>query len=133
MIQRIQSLYMLLAVAALFLLNLFLPVWTLDGNSVGLWELLAAKIIWVIADALIIVNIFQYKTRQRQFVLNRLAILLLFGLLGYLLYMFYYELEGIKEFGYGALSPVLAITFLSLANRAIKKDEDLIRSMDRLR
>ena len=133
MIQRIQSLYMLLAVVALSVLNLFLPVWTLEDVAVGLWELDVAKILVIVSSALILVNIGQFKARQRQFVLNRVAILLLFGLLGYLLYTFYYELSGVKEFGYAGLAPILAIAFLSLANRAIKNDEDLIRSMDRLR
>ena len=33
----------------------------------------------------------------------------------------------------GCYLPVLAIAFLILANRAIKKDEKLVRSLDRIR
>ncbi|MEM8763780.1 MAG: DUF4293 family protein, partial [Bacteroidota bacterium] len=35
--------------------------------------------------------------------------------------------------GIGMLIPVFSIVFLALANRAIKKDEDLVKSVDRLR
>ncbi|MEM8927237.1 MAG: DUF4293 family protein, partial [Bacteroidota bacterium] len=38
-----------------------------------------------------------------------------------------------SEKGIGMLIPVFSIVFLVLANRAIKKDEDLVKSVDRLR
>jgi len=37
------------------------------------------------------------------------------------------------EKGIGMLIPVFSIVFLVLSNRAIKKDEDLVKSVDRLR
>ena len=39
----------------------------------------------------------------------------------------------VSEKGIGMLIPVFSIVFLVLANRAIKKDEDLVKSVDRLR
>ena len=42
------------------------------------------------------------------------------------------EME-ISEKGIGMFIPVLSIVFLVLANKAIKKDEDLVKSVDRLR
>ncbi|MEP3383632.1 MAG: DUF4293 family protein, partial [Flavobacteriaceae bacterium] len=39
----------------------------------------------------------------------------------------------ISEKGIGMLIPVFSIVFLVLSNRAIKKDEDLVKSVDRLR
>ncbi|MFT6838514.1 MAG: hypothetical protein ACJAZR_002051, partial [Sediminicola sp.] len=41
--------------------------------------------------------------------------------------------SNISEKGIGMLIPIFSIVFLVLANRAIKKDEDLIKSVDRLR
>jgi ABC-type polysaccharide transport system permease subunit len=39
----------------------------------------------------------------------------------------------VSEKGIGMFVPVLAIVLLVLANKAIKKDEDLVKSVDRLR
>ena len=39
----------------------------------------------------------------------------------------------VSEKGIGMLIPVLSIVLLALANKAIKKDEDLVKSVDRLR
>ena len=37
------------------------------------------------------------------------------------------------EKGIGMFLPLVSIVFLVLANKAIKKDEDLVKSVDRLR
>jgi hypothetical protein len=39
----------------------------------------------------------------------------------------------ISEKGIGMLLPIISIVFIALANKAIKKDEDLVKSVDRLR
>jgi hypothetical protein len=39
----------------------------------------------------------------------------------------------VSEKGIGILLPVFSIVCLVLANKAIKKDEDLVKSVDRLR
>ena len=39
----------------------------------------------------------------------------------------------ISEKGVGMFLPIISIVFLVLANKAIKKDEDLVKSVDRLR
>ena len=39
----------------------------------------------------------------------------------------------VSEKGIGMFLPILAILLLVLANNAIKKDEDLVKSVDRLR
>ena len=39
----------------------------------------------------------------------------------------------ISEKGVGMFIPILSIVLLALANKAIKKDEDLVKSVDRLR
>jgi hypothetical protein len=76
-----------------------------------------------------------YKNRKLQFVLGRLAIILNFILLGFFVYqslMVSGEAEA-SEKGIGMLLPIVSIVFLALANKAIKKDEDLVKSVDRLR
>jgi hypothetical protein len=65
----------------------------------------------------------------------RLTILINLILLGLLIYVSL-TLPGeasVSEKGIGMFIPILAILLLVLANKAIKKDEDLVKSVDRLR
>ncbi|NNK83439.1 MAG: DUF4293 family protein [Flavobacteriaceae bacterium] len=43
------------------------------------------------------------------------------------------EATDVSKNGVGILLPIFSIVFLVLANKAIKKDEDLVKSVDRLR
>jgi len=84
---------------------------------------------------LTIISILNFKKRQLQFVLNRLSIILNFVLLGIFVYRSLI-LAGetlISEKGIRVLLPVISVVFLVLANKAIKRDEDLVKSVDRLR
>ena len=58
-----------------------------------------------------------------------------FYLLGVLIYLSL-TLSGetaVSEKGIGMFIPILVIVLLVFANKAIKKDEDLVKSVDRLR
>ena len=82
-----------------------------------------------------VISILNFKKRQHQFVLNRLNIILNFVLLGVFVYRTL-KVSGetlVSEKGIGMLLPVISIVFLVLANKAIKRDEDLVKSVDRLR
>jgi succinate-acetate transporter protein len=84
---------------------------------------------------LVVISILSFKKRQLQFVLNRLNIISNFVLLGVFVYRSL-TLSGetlVSEKGIGVLLPIISIVFLVLANKAIKKDEDLVKSVDRLR
>lgn len=93
-------------------------------------------IIPIFASVLLaIISIFKYKNRQTQFVLNRLNSLFIFILLGVFVYvplMIPGETQ-VSEKGIGLFFPIISIVFLVLANKAIKKDERLVKSVDRLR
>jgi hypothetical protein len=85
--------------------------------------------------ALALISIALFKKRQNQFVLNRLNIILNLFLLGFFVYRSL-NISGemqVSEKGIGMLIPVFSIVLLVLANKAIKKDEDLVKSVDRLR
>lgn len=100
-----------------------------DRHGVGALGLMAGIVL------LTLFAIMNFKKRQLQFVLNRLSILLNFVLLGVFVYRSL-NLPGenlISEKGIGMLLPVISIVFLVLANKAIKRDEDLVKSVDRLR
>lgn len=93
------------------------------------------SLVFYIVTVLAVVSIVMYKKRQNQFVVNRLNMILNLFLLGFFVYRSL-SLSGetvVSEKGIGMLIPVFSIVFLVLANRAIKKDEDLVKSVDRLR
>ncbi|CEN48041.1 conserved hypothetical protein [Capnocytophaga canimorsus] len=73
--------------------------------------------------------------RQNQFVFNRLNILINLTLLGVFVYRMLTSSgeSQISEKGVGIFLPILSIVFLFLANKAIYRDEKLVKSADRLR
>ncbi len=136
MIQRRQSVYLLIVVLMTALLPIWLYLWTNpEGNQVFAQSEMVAMILFYASAALALIAIFLFKNRQNQFVVNRLNMILNLFLLGFFVYRSL-NLSGeilVSEKGIGMLIPVFSIVFLVLANRAIKKDEDLVKSVDRLR
>ena len=126
MIQRIQSLFLLICslINLVYCYHLYF-VDTLDKLISTVVVLLFPLIISIIS----FYTIFKYKNRQTQFVLNRFSIILCFLFVGILIFMF----DIISSFEWINLVPQFSIVLLVLANRAIKKDDDLIRSIDRIR
>jgi hypothetical protein len=135
MLQRIQTIYMTIAILLMGALYLWFPALT-DGDTVIIDrnEPLVFGVIFG-AMAFIVLAILSFKKRQLQFVLNRLSIILNFVLLGVFVYRAL-SISGetlVSEKGIGGLIPIISIVFLVMANKAIKKDEDLVKSVDRLR
>ncbi|WP_167966419.1 DUF4293 domain-containing protein [Saonia flava] len=136
MLQRVQTVYLVVVVLLGALLPSFVSLWT-DVNDVVVFakDTILVSIAFYVSAALAIVAIFLFKNRKNQFVVNRLNMILNLFLLGFFVYRSL-NLSGesnISEKGIGMLIPVFSIVFLTLANRAIKKDEDLVKSVDRLR
>lgn len=82
--------------------------------------------------------IFLYKNRPLQFRLSgggAVASLLLGGLAAFVVYQTTQQLPtgGSVQYGGGLVLPVVAMLFNWLAGRFIRKDENTVRSMDRLR
>ncbi|TVQ86877.1 MAG: DUF4293 family protein [Bacteroidetes bacterium] len=155
MLQRIQSVYLFL-VFIFALLFLILPVATLnigdDTHVIRLWgvsqetaellfeynrvlgilSILLAFIVMILA----IFTTFQYKKRLYQIRLGKLNILL--HIMMVVSTFFYLDVlkKGWEDFfSYGAaiIFPLLSMVLILMANRAIRRDEQLIRSADRLR
>ena len=136
MIQRIQTIYLLLVALLMIALFIWFPQFsTLDGEVI-LQKMDLMVIIPIFASVLLaIISIFKYKNRQTQFVLNRLNSLVIFVLLGVFVYV-PLSISGetqVSEKGIGLFFPIISIVFLVLANKAIKKDERLVKSVNRLR
>jgi len=143
MIQRIQSLYLLLAGIISGGLIFFVNLWvTLKGNIVGTELFLSNSFLeksipvnFFLSALLSIITIFLFKNRKLQFVMGRLNILINLILLGLLIYLSL-TLSGeavVSKKGIGMFLPIVVILLLVIANKAIKKDEDLVKSVDRLR
>ena len=144
MIQRIQSIYLLLAAVFSGGLIFVFTIWTLSSKqAIFALDLLKEEtillnsipVLFLGSAILSVLSIFLFKNRQTQFVVNRINILINLFLLGMLIYLSL-NLPGetsVSEKGIGMFLPILVILLLVIANRAIKKDEDLVKSVDRLR
>ncbi|MFB3388149.1 DUF4293 domain-containing protein [Flavobacterium sp. LAR06] len=139
MIQRIQTVYLLLTFVVTGVLMFFIPLWTLNtGKAFYFMQDQFYTILLGLSTMLTIVSIISFKKRQNQFVMNRLNIILNLILLGLFVYRSL-NLSGetavnaVSVKGIGMFLPIVAIVLLVLANKAIKKDEDLVKSVDRLR
>ena len=83
-------------------------------------------------------EIFQFRSRGKQLLLGSINLLLIVSTLGAMFYfsnkgeqLLNLKLEG--QFLMGFYLPTLALLLNLLANRFIRRDEQLVRSMDRLR
>lgn len=136
MLQRIQTVYLLIAaIVSLGLIFVFALWQSEEGSAVYAQDQLTIFIMFIGSGLLSLVSIFMFKNRKLQFVLGRINIILNFFLLGVFVY-WSLSLPGemnISEKGIGMFLPIISIVFLVLANKAIKKDEDLVKSVDRLR
>jgi len=135
-LQRIQTIYLIISAIISGGLIFVFHLWTTENDiPVFAKDNIAYLLLFLGSALLSLISIFKYKNRQSQFVLGRLNIILNFILLG----LFVYRLliapgeSQISEKGVGIFMPIFSIVFLVLANKAIKKDEDLVKSVDRLR
>lgn len=156
MIQRIQSIFLLLASLAAFSLFLlpFADIMDFTGET-GSFTLFRDKvfdlndniilmILTVLGGVLSFAAIFLFNNRTLQMRLGLGVIICAILLLctgGFLYYQEFQQVEQVAtrnmeipiDVEYGILSPMVMILFAGLANRFIKKDENLVKSMDRLR
>lgn len=152
MIQRIQTIFLLLT--AIFMSGAaFCPLFEIvDGGKLSLtfhsfgigtmfnaeyptWGILTFAVLGIILS---IVNIFLYKKRQLQIKLALLTALLI--VVYYVTTMIYLNTYLAKidsaytlNIQFGIILPVIALIFDFLAISKIKKDEKLVRSLDRIR
>jgi len=158
MIQRIQTLYLLLA-TVLMSLTLFLPLatitpkggeelvlraYTIDnvptgeiGSDLQIY-LICLCCLLALPTLMSFVIIFLYKNRLLQIRLCVSEIVLLVGALAFIgiyCYRLYdiIAVDAVFTLGFTSLMPIFAIVFVALAIRGIAKDEALVRSLDRIR
>ncbi|KQT22086.1 hypothetical protein ASG31_01730 [Chryseobacterium sp. Leaf404] len=129
MLQRIQTIWILLATIA----PVFLFITGQDVEVSRTFPLIkTASAILIVVGAL---SIFSFKNRPRQIMLNNISIVINALLIGVLLYWLLSLPGGIDfpEKGIEPIFPFIAVICLAIANIYIKKDERLVKSVDRLR
>lgn len=159
MLQRIQTVFLSLVVL-LMLLMLIFPLWTYQSEDMSITYMLTALYLEIkegtaeatkiyfpytfvatlaIAAATVgIIEITKYKNRLLQMKLGALNSLLMAGAMGLALY-FASDIMDEKQltygwsYGVGVFFPAAAMICNVLANRFIRKDEKLVRSVDRIR
>jgi hypothetical protein len=135
MIQRIQTIWLLLAAACIGL-SVKLPFYSGTNTKAASYELNATENltllgVTIITALLAMVIIFLYKKRTLQLRLCVVGILLE----ALLIFLYYREVKTFTAGTYSLWSMLhsLAVILFFLAARAINKDEKLIRNSDRLR
>ncbi len=157
MIQRIQSVFLFLVMVAMTLM-LFFPLWekqnpkTSEKATLSALQLVYQKpqqtaqaqttiylaVLAGLSIGLAGISIFSYKNRKTQVMINLFNTLLLTITL---IACAYLSLQGEKsivepqrgQYLFGFFMPAVAVVFNALATRFIRRDESLVRSMDRLR
>lgn len=145
MIQRIQSLWLLLAAlcgAGLFYFDLY-TAHTLVNNidmqlHIRVNDDYLSLIIALLLTLLPLFAIFLYKKRKQQRLVAVLDILASIGFIALMLmrvntFTAQNPTATRGSYSVGAILPILSVIFIILALRGIRKDEKLVRSLDRLR
>ncbi|HAP95203.1 DUF4293 family protein [Epilithonimonas hominis] len=129
MLQRIQTIWIILAVLGAVFLNLTGQDFDILGGKL---TINVSTVILVLAGLL---SIFSFKNRKRQILLNNISLIINALLVGLLIYWLLNLSGGIQfpEKGIEPVFPFLSIVCLLLANMYIRKDERLVKSVDRLR
>ena len=142
MIQRIQSLWLLLAAICAFVsYTLTLYIGKLPNGSEKIFPV-AGNILLVIfligVGLLALISIFLFKNRKLQFRLSIFGIILsfIFLILEYFKVQEFIKENNIVSGSYQILAlllPILMIVLFIFASKGIYKDERLVKSLDRLR
>lgn len=153
-IQRLQSLYLLIAALMMFGFSFLslgqfqLADYTLNFTALGIsaegeptggvqfatidtWYLFAVSLTTAILP---LIAIFLFKNMRLQKSLCLVEVFLLFVLMGNAIALGYFAIEGVScSWSIQAFAPVVAIVATLMARARIIKDQKLLRSADRLR
>ena len=129
MLQRIQTVWIFLAILG----AVFLFVTGQDFSLFGPVPFISITCVALVLFGFI--SILSYKERKRQILLNNISLTINALLLGLLAYWLLTLPGGMNfpEKGIEPLFPLLSIVCLLIANVFIRKDERLVKSVDRLR
>lgn len=141
MIQRIQSVYLLLGALCIASLAFIDSVWRNLAGETIVWYVPVLAVLAAVTVIMALTTLFLYKNRLRQIKLIVAVQLMTIGVL--LILLIGLLLSGELEMLRGGtadwtrllpfLLPVVAYALFYLARRGVQRDIDLVKSMDRLR
>jgi hypothetical protein len=156
MIQRIQTLFLGVATISYILLFIF-PIAIYHHEVQGTYKLLVTGMVYADQQAVIdfwatspmlflsaasmllsVIAIFTFRKRKLQLLFVNISILftIILVALMFLFYSDHFFREIVKvqpSYQFGGFIPLISLVFLILAFRAIRKDEAMVRSADRIR
>lgn len=150
MIQRIQTVWLLIA-ALLSMLLFYFDIVTITYSSTGsevnqsftlLGMGMTGYMLAALAAVLVIlplVAIFMFKKRTKQVLVTILVLVLNFGFVAFSIMSIdsftsdHKSAVSESSYGLAAFVPIVTVIFLFMAIKAIRKDEKLVKSVDRLR
>ena len=133
MIQRIQSLILLLSALCLLIIVFYFPVLHVriynSDNYIFLTDTFSyPRLCIFLSVGLNIFSIFQFKNRNRQIIINQIS--KLFISIAFIIIIFQ---RGELNFAIGLFLFIIPYSLIILANYLIRKDEKLVKSADRIR
>ena len=155
MIQRVQSIYLFFASLAMFALyvvtianNVYINGIPTNIKVTGLFQdvngaqahtlnFMALTVVTAIVAALPLIIIFLFRNRKQQITFGYSTVLVIIGHSFWLAQTVKKATDGVllnsNNFGIGLFLPPIAILLIFLAIKAIKRDDALVKSADRLR
>ena len=131
MIQRIQSIYLLVAAISMSLISFKVTVYTLNETLFMAQDDTKMFILTIVGAIFSLLGLFMFKNRKFQIKLIRFTVLIQM-IIGIRIFMLFNKFEVVLNNSFLFL---MAFTLIALimAYRGVKKDDDLVRSVDRIR
>ena len=143
MLQRKQSVLILIVGIASVIMNVVLPVESIFSNKEKMMSFFSEKslllstfpiLVWIVA-VLAFIALFLFKNRSLQILLGKVNMLINLYLVGLVAYWSLSVSGGVytPEKGIWMFILLLNLCLLAISNKWIKKDDNLVKSVDRIR
>ena len=143
MLQRKQSVLILIVGIISIIMNVVLPVESIFSNKEKMMSFFLEKslllntfpiLVWIVA-IIAFIELFLFKNRSLQILLGKVNMLINLYLVGLVAYWSLSVSGGVftPEKGIWMLILLLNLCLLAISNKWIKKDDNLVKSVDRIR
>ena len=131
MIQRIQSIYLLGAAISMTLISFKVPVYNLNETLFMAQDDTKMFVLTIVGAIFSLLGLFMFKNRKFQMKLIRFTVLIQM-IIGIRIFMLFNKFEVVLNYSFLFLMTFTLIALI-MAYRGVKKDDDLVRSVDRIR
>ena len=131
MIQRIRSIYLLVASISMTLISFKVPVYNLNETLFMAQDDIKMFVLTIVGAIFSFLGLFMFKNRKFQMKLIRLTVLIQM-IIGVRIFMLFNKFEVVLNNSFLSLM-IFTLIALIMAYRGVKKDDDLVRSVDRIR